>query len=196
MNNDTPISRLADDKLGFAGIARHLAGVFLRNDLSDGLVVGIEGAWGSGKSSLANLALDILKSEESVLPIVRFSPWIVGSRSELIRELFLEFDGVVYDSLPATSRRTARTLLRRYAQAAPALAEAFDAAGAAIPFAASVSKTLKSTGDRASRIATRRSARSDNASANSFASCRSPSSSSSTTWTASNPEKRSKSFDS
>lgn len=153
MNNDTPISRLSDDKLGFGGIARHLADVFLRNDLSDGVVVGIEGAWGSGKSSLANLALDILKSEESPLPIVRFSPWIVGSRSELVRELFLEFDGV-YDSLPATSRRTARTLLRRYAQAAPALAEAFDAAGAGIPLAASVSKTLKSTGDRASRIAT------------------------------------------
>lgn len=67
MNNDMPICGPDEDKLGFNEMARHLADVFLRNDLFEGFVVGIEGAWGSGKSSLVNLAFDILRKEQGEL---------------------------------------------------------------------------------------------------------------------------------
>ncbi len=154
LNNDAPIAEPGQDRLGFGELARHLADVFLRNDLSSGLVVGIEGEWGSGKSSLANLALGMLGKTENAPSIVRFSPWIVGSRSELLRELFLEFDKVLYNSFPAASRHSARTLLRRYANSASVLAVAGDiAAAAGLPVAGAVSQALKHTASAASNAA-------------------------------------------
>ena len=154
LNNDAPITEPGQDRLGFGELARHLAGVFLRNDLSRGLVVGIEGEWGSGKSSLANLALGMLGKTENAPSIVRFSPWIVGNRSELLRELFLEFDKVLYNSFPAASRHSARTLLRRYANSASALAAASDiAASAGLPVAGAVSQALKHSASAASNAA-------------------------------------------
>ncbi len=68
IDSDAPIEDPDRDRLGFGDLARHLAGA-LR---SGGLVVGIEGKWGSGKSSLANLALKHLESEEHRPRIVRF----------------------------------------------------------------------------------------------------------------------------
>ena len=154
LNNDAPITEPGQDRLGFGELARHLADVFLRNDLSGGLVVGIEGEWGSGKSSLANLALDMLGKSDNAPSIVRFSPWIVGNRSELLRELFLEFDKVLYNSFPAAGRRSARTLLRRYANSASALAAAGDiAAAAGLPVAGVVSQALKHSASAASNAA-------------------------------------------
>ncbi len=154
LNNDAPITEPGQDWLGFGELARHLAGAFLRNDLSGGLVVGIEGEWGSGKSSLANLALDMLGKSDNAPSIVRFSPWIVGNRSELLRELFLEFDKVLYNSFPAAGRRSARTLLRRYANSASALAAAGDiAAAAGLPVAGVVSQALKHSASAASNAA-------------------------------------------
>ena len=154
LNNDAPITEPGQDRLGFGELARHLASVFLRNDLSHGLVVGIEGEWGSGKSSLANLALRKLDKAENAPSIVRFSPWIVGNRSELLRELFLEFDKVLYNSFPAASRHSARTLLRRYANSASALAAAGDiAAAAGLPVAGAVSQALKHSASAASNAA-------------------------------------------
>ena len=154
MNNDTPISDSTEDKLGFGQMARQLADVFLRNDLSDGLVVGIEGHWGSGKSSLANLALNMLRKEQDGPNVILFSPWIIGDRSELIRELFLEFDRVLFDSFPKSHRQNARNLLHRYAQTASALAALGDVAAAAgIPLVERIAQALKLTGSEASKIA-------------------------------------------
>ena len=58
LNNDAPIAEPGQDRLGFGEMASHLAGA-LR---SGGLVVGVEGEWRSGKSSLANLTLKALEN--------------------------------------------------------------------------------------------------------------------------------------
>ena len=147
LNNDAPIAEPGQDRLGFGELARHLAGALP----SGGLVVGIEGKWGSGKSSLANLALKALESErEARSPrIVRFSPWIIGNRDELLRQLFSELGS----ALP--EYRDTRTLLNRYAQSAPILAAASDVGApvAGIP-PGLVSRFFRWTGKLASKAAT------------------------------------------
>lgn len=85
---DRPIGSAPEDRLGFAEMASHLAKAFLNNDLSQGFVIGVEGSWGSGKSSLVNLALSDLRAEPDGVAVVEFQPWLVGQRDDLLRELF------------------------------------------------------------------------------------------------------------
>ena len=146
LNNDAPIAEPGQDRLGFGELARHLTGA-LR---AGGLVVGIEGEWGSGKSSLANLALKALETEsqEPSPRIVRFSPWIIGNRNELLRQLFSELGSVLPEY------RDTQTLLNRYAQSAPILAAAYDVGApvAGIP-PGLVSPFFRWTGKLASKAA-------------------------------------------
>ena len=117
MHNDTPITDNAQDKLGFGEMARHLSGVLLRKDLPGGFVVGIEGAWGSGKSSLANLTLMQLEGYDHGPIIIRFSPWLIGSRDDLLHQFFIALDSSISKHLPDQRRRHAKTLIRSYARA-------------------------------------------------------------------------------
>jgi predicted KAP-like P-loop ATPase len=91
MDGDRPITRREDDRLGFAPIADHLARAILELRASEGFVFGIEGKWGSGKSTLINLTIEALRTTGIVAPeVVLFSPWLVGDRDELLRSLFDE----------------------------------------------------------------------------------------------------------
>ena len=78
MDGDRPISKKQDDRLGFTPVAKHFARVISDKSLKDGLVFGIEGKWGSGKSSLINLIVDALRDQGDMAPeIIEFSPWLV-----------------------------------------------------------------------------------------------------------------------
>ena len=51
---DRPLRALAEDRLGYARFAKMLATSVLRGCPADGLVIGVCGAWGLGKTSLLN----------------------------------------------------------------------------------------------------------------------------------------------
>ncbi len=78
------------DRLGFREVARRIATSLVDRASADGLVVGVEGEWGSGKSSL----LYVISEELAALPkderptIINFRPWLVGNRDALITSLF------------------------------------------------------------------------------------------------------------
>jgi predicted KAP-like P-loop ATPase len=91
MDGDRPITRREDDRLGFTPVAEHLARAIADLPAAQGFVFGIEGKWGSGKSTLINLTVDSLKSYGDAAPeIILFSPWLVGGRDELLQNLFDE----------------------------------------------------------------------------------------------------------
>jgi hypothetical protein len=91
MDGDRPITRREDDRLGFAPIAEHLARAIVHQPTSEGLVFGIEGKWGSGKSTLIHLTIEALRSQGEAAPeVILFSPWLVGNRNELLHGLFDE----------------------------------------------------------------------------------------------------------
>jgi predicted KAP-like P-loop ATPase len=91
MDGDRPIKSKEQDRLGFGPFAKHLAQVIVDQAAQDGLVFGLEGKWGAGKSTLVNLTIDALRRNAATMPeIIEFSPWLVGARDELLHHLFDE----------------------------------------------------------------------------------------------------------
>lgn len=153
MIKDKPIGEENSDKLGFTNISRHLARAFLENNLKNGFVVGVEGSWGSGKSSLVNLAIEELKNKKGTVNVVQFTPWLVGSRNELLVQLFSDLEPVIIKSLPVSERDDARNLLKRYAKASSRLASIFELAElGGMPLASQIAKFIKETGREAKSL--------------------------------------------
>lgn len=156
MHTDRPIERSDKDRLGFTEMAHHLADAVLSDDLSSGFVFGIEGAWGSGKSSLINLTQEELRQcPNSPKPqIIEFRPWMVGRREDLLKELFNQISGVVHNVVDHPHAGDARRLLKIYAQVASGLAGIASAAEVfEIPLAARAKRFLRSTGKNAGEMA-------------------------------------------
>lgn len=87
---DRALSSGDDDKLGFREVAKLIATSLVDRATRDGFVVGLEGSWGSGKSSL----LFLIENEIANLTsgrrpsVINFRPWLIGNRDALIRALF------------------------------------------------------------------------------------------------------------
>lgn len=152
MDNDAPIFDETEDKLGFMPIACQLASALAQNNLSEGFVIGVEGSWGSGKSSLVNLALEKLEGVDGGPVVIRFSPWIVGNRNELLQQLFSDFMSALTDLLPESERSKVNSLLSLYAKVASPLASLVEFAGAAgvVPGASHAAGIIEWSGEKAS----------------------------------------------
>ena len=91
MHSDRPIQHCREDRLGFCEIAHNLAEMIMHQSSREGFVIGIEGEWGSGKSSLLNLIKEKLSDLDENSPVlVNFSPWLIGERINLLSEIFHE----------------------------------------------------------------------------------------------------------
>src|SRR5689334_7827534 len=79
VKGDRALASSDDDKLGFRDVAARIATSLVDHASYGGLVIGIEGAWGSGKSSL----LFLIEDELGKLPaeqrptVVNFRPWLI-----------------------------------------------------------------------------------------------------------------------
>lgn len=96
---DQPINSPDDDVLGRESFARSLAQAILDYDAKDNLVIGLFGAWGSGKTSVINMAVGHLQSllaPANTTPIVtRFNPWNFSDQNQLISEFFRHLSHVL-----------------------------------------------------------------------------------------------------
>jgi hypothetical protein len=91
---DRPISKKSQDLLGFSVFANALAHTIHDQPRQHGLVISINGSWGSGKTSAVELAIEHLTKLERHLPadektvLIRFEPWIFTGQSNLVAEFF------------------------------------------------------------------------------------------------------------
>lgn len=78
------------DRLGFGEVANRIANSIIDRASKDGLVIGLDGEWGSGKSSLLHLIERSLGQlpEDKRPTIINFRPWLVGDRDALLTALF------------------------------------------------------------------------------------------------------------
>ena len=85
---DNPIQKPEDDVLSRTRVARSFAGQVLSMDVSQGVVVGVLGPWGSGKTSFVNLARAHWK--EVGIPVLDFNPWMFSGTDHLVQLFFAE----------------------------------------------------------------------------------------------------------
>ena len=93
-NCDRPIHAADQDRLSFSAIADKLAVSVLSAGASEGLVIGIEGSWGSGKSSILNLLCSNIEKGAQNATVIRFDPWVVGDRDNMIAALMAKLTRV------------------------------------------------------------------------------------------------------
>ncbi len=88
VRGDSPIRRVDDDTLSRSGAARSFAEQVLALDVTEGVVVGVLGPWGSGKTSFVNLAR--IQFERVGIPILDFNPWMFSGAQQLVESFFVE----------------------------------------------------------------------------------------------------------
>ena len=85
-----PIEDFAQDELNRERYARRLADALLSYDEPNSLVVGLDGSWGTGKTSILNLVMKAMGERKwAQAPIVvRFNPWYFSDQDNLLRQFF------------------------------------------------------------------------------------------------------------
>ncbi|MGO4389055.1 P-loop NTPase fold protein [Microvirga sp. 2YAF29] len=95
-SDDTPKQNpWTEDRLGYRPFAQRLAKVIIGHQASNGYVIGLQGAWGSGKSTALNFVQAFiekhnqeLQEPNTALRIIDFRPWIVSGHQDLIGAFF------------------------------------------------------------------------------------------------------------
>jgi len=85
---DNPIKSPADDLIGRASSANSFSDHILKLDAREGFVVGVMGAWGSGKTSFVNLTR--LRLADSGIIVLDFNPWMFSGAEQLVGSFFDE----------------------------------------------------------------------------------------------------------
>lgn len=88
LSADNPIKKPEDDALGRGKSASSFAKQVLSLDASEGVVVGVLGAWGSGKTSFINLTQGFFK--DSGIAVLEFNPWMFSGADQLVHSFFIE----------------------------------------------------------------------------------------------------------
>jgi hypothetical protein len=101
----------AQDRFGRASFAKRLTKAVLTHDgrRARGVVVGLVGPWGSGKSSILNLLEEELSRRKPKPVVVRFEPWLISGRDDLILALMKEMYGALKRE-PGTREKASKFL--------------------------------------------------------------------------------------
>jgi predicted KAP-like P-loop ATPase len=115
---DVPIARREDDRLARRGFSEALAIAISGWSGSQSLVIALIGPWGSGKSSVKNMALETLREaqDQRNLRIVELNPWQIGNREKLTEFFFSELGKAVGSSKFISGDERSRIVrsLRKY----------------------------------------------------------------------------------
>lgn len=98
---DRPIEKQEEDLLGRATFSNQLGKAIYKNKEKSGLVIGLFGEWGTGKTSVVNMAENeikkLSKNDENKPLIVRFSPWNYTDKNNLISLFFKDLRIKIYN---------------------------------------------------------------------------------------------------
>lgn len=132
LGGDDAKQYLAEDEFDLKKLVNVLVETLTHRIDADGYVLGIEGSWGSGKSSFVNFVANEIRDKAPKHRVIQFQPWLIGARDALLAAFFAQFAAVI-DDIPSSGlslrdrcrrRRVTRTLakkLRSYGKYASAL---------------------------------------------------------------------------
>jgi hypothetical protein len=86
------VESLKDDVLHRDQFAKRLVRTLIsdRTRKATGNVVGLAGSWGAGKSSILNFVEEQILADYPQAIVVRFNPWLVSGRNDLVKEFLGE----------------------------------------------------------------------------------------------------------
>ena len=89
---ERPIRAAAEDKLERGAFIERLCDAVIARGTkkATGITIGIIGPWGSGKSSILNLLHNYIEQHHPDAIVVRFDPWLISGRNDLISEFIAE----------------------------------------------------------------------------------------------------------
>lgn len=139
--SDSPIRRSEDDRYGFDPFAKAIAGCIDNIKSPTGSAVAVYGPWGSGKTSVINLALQHLKSSNCPIDVISFQCWHYRTEDAMAIGFFRELHAGLTPVLSRSNRaREALTKLgSRLAAAGPLLGSILSATAG--PILGDVSKS-------------------------------------------------------
>ncbi|HCZ9102386.1 TPA: NTPase [Klebsiella michiganensis] len=115
MRLDQSVTRYEQDRYGFRHVATQLAKSIQAIGREGSAVIGIEGVWGSGKTSLLNLLRSALDEQmEDNTFVLNVSPWLDGSETSLVESLLIPVAGIIAEEEEKRmSEESLRQLKRR-----------------------------------------------------------------------------------
>lgn len=89
---DQPINDKEDDLLGRKTFSEYLGKAIYEHDQKAGLVIGLYGKWGTGKTSVINMTENVIKKlakkDKNEPLIIKFAPWSYSDKDDLISLFF------------------------------------------------------------------------------------------------------------
>jgi predicted KAP-like P-loop ATPase len=146
LSGDRPKEHLADDRLGYADFARSIARSIAGLASTEGIVLAVNGPWGTGKTTVVNMIVEALALQEpeqgrKVVP-VRFNPWWFSEQESLVKAFFAELSASLEKKVSDKVGEGFRNIARRVASSkellvtglglVPGAAAAKELAGAAL----------------------------------------------------------------
>jgi predicted KAP-like P-loop ATPase len=103
---ERPIQSDAEDVLERGPFVHRLASALIdeKTQRATGVVIGVTGPWGSGKSSILNLLRGHLKTTYPNALVVSFDPWLISGRNDLITAFIRELVSTI-KSQPKLSKK-------------------------------------------------------------------------------------------
>ena len=119
---DQPIKSYKEDILGRSPFAQSLGNAILRYKEKDSIVIGLFGAWGSGKTSIINMALEHIdlvsknKTDDEKPIVVRFNPWNYSDQNQLVTQFFRQLSVLLRRTDYASDFKKAGEKMEAYAK--------------------------------------------------------------------------------
>ncbi len=122
---DAPVKSSAGDRFQRWPFAQRIAQIIATRKDPESLVVGINGAWGEGKTTVFYFIEEELRRHDNIVTF-RFNPWRFPDESKLVRDFFHSLAAALETSI-VTGREKVGDFLSKYVSIGAGLAGAGDA---------------------------------------------------------------------
>lgn len=109
---DFPVRGRGEDRLNRSPFAELLAEQVASAPGFGGVVFGLVGPWGSGKTSILNMVEEALAEAHPEILVVRFNPWLFSGAEQLAEHFFEELAAQFLEQPDDRLKRVGETLLR------------------------------------------------------------------------------------
>lgn len=108
-SSDAPIVDFNEDKFNRYPFAKRIAGVISGRKDPSSIVIGINGAWGEGKTSVFNFIQNELEREEDIV-CLKFNPWRFGAEELMLENFFNELARIIDKSLSTKAEKISNVI--------------------------------------------------------------------------------------